>query len=129
MSAQPYKPVTWGDEPASKDKMQQMANNEQWLYGNSPRMLYAAASIKKTSGLKILAGTAWIPATSLYYANVPVYFGSFFSTGCSPVVVMTPNPRNWQNRFTFSCRGIGTLQPDYRGFTAQVTVNESSAGW
>ena len=124
MAALPYKSVSWGVEPISKDKLNQMANNDQWLFENTPRMMYNARGVKKTSGVKILAGIALAPASKTTVTSVAVYFGSFFSQGCTPVVVATPVHASGRTRMHTIVKGIGTGYPDHRGVTLVVTADE-----
>jgi len=119
----PYKPVSWGEEPMSVDKLNQMTNNDQWLFENTPRMKYAAYTLTKNSGLKILATYAYVPPNRNRGTTRGVYFGSFFSVGCQPIVVATPVATNSQRRFFVAVNGIGRAVPDHTG--AQITLQAS----
>lgn len=123
MGATPFKSVTWTDEPVATQKLNAMANNEQWLYENMPRMYYNANGIKRTTGVKVLTGTAYVGASQNDHTGTAVYFGSYFSAGCKPVVVAGLNAYP-QGRLHVVTRGIGVLIPDNRGFEVRVYANE-----
>lgn len=127
MSATPYRPVTWGDnDPLFTDKLNAMTNNDQWLFENMPTMFYNAYNLKRTTGLKMASGLVIIPASRSYWGAAVVYFGDFFSQGCHPVVT-TGLIHQGQLRMHVGVRGISTMHPDNRGFTASVCVNEATA--
>lgn len=119
-----YKAVSWGEEPTSADKLNTMANNEQWLFENTPRMKYSGYNLTKTSGLKILATYALIPATTARGTSRGVYFGSFFSTGCQPIVIAQPVPTNGQRRFFVTVNGINRAVPDHTGAAITCIASE-----
>lgn len=124
MGSTPFKTTYWGDnEPMYTDKLNQMTNNDQWLYENMPAAYFNSQGIRKSSGVKILSGFAFIKATASVGSATTVYFGSYFSSGCKPVVVTSINAYP-QGRFHLWTRGIGTLFPDSRGFEARINVNE-----
>lgn len=116
MAVVPYKAVSWSDnEPLFTSKLNQMANNDQWLYEHTPRMLYTAYNQRKADGLKIASGILMChPAPSGIQQHV-VYFGSFFSEACTPVVV-TGLMHQGEVRMTFGVKGIGQTYVDHRGF-------------
>lgn len=116
MAVVPYKAVSWQDnEPLFTSKLNQMANNDQWLYENTPRMLYTPYNQRRTEGLKIASGILLCnPAPSGIQQHV-VYFGSFFSQACTPVVV-TGLMHQGEVRMTFGVKGIGQTYVDHRGF-------------
>lgn len=120
MATTPYSPVSWGPGPIEAEKLQKMAQNDQWLFENTARMLYLSSGIKKTDGLKIASGKALYgsrPTTN--WTFVDIQFGGFFSTGCSPVVVATPHSRGAHAFYATSIRGItGGDSIDHRGFRA-----------
>lgn len=120
MAATPYKPTTWGDEPVFTDKLNQMANNEQWLYENTPRMMFSAWGIKRTSGVKVLAGIAICQGNQALWSPTSVNFGTFFSSGCKPVVVTGTQPTSSKWRYHTIIKGIGTYYPDHRGIEIHV---------
>jgi hypothetical protein len=123
MSATPYKPVLWSEGPVRVDTLNQMANNDQWLFENTGRMFYYAHSIRRTAGVKILCGMIYMPAAKTHFQNAIQYFPNFFSAGCQPVVVGSLySPQ--QGRIHLVFRGIGREFPDHRGFLVQGAVDE-----
>lgn len=115
MAATAYKPVTWGEEPTTTAKLNQMANNTQWVYENMPRMLFTAYGVKKTTGVKILSGVAIIPASGSTWSSINVSFGTFFTPGCKPVVVTGHQPTSAKWRFQITIQGLSERNIDHRG--------------
>ncbi len=129
MAATPYKPVSWQDnEPLFTSKLNQMTNNEQWLYENTPRMLYTAGALKRSAGVKLASGILLCnPSPSGVQQHV-VYFGSFFSQSCSPTVV-TQLVHQGEVRITFGVKGIGQQSIDHRGFEVLGGAIHHSSTW
>jgi hypothetical protein len=128
LASGPYKPVLFVDSEAiDRDKMNQVANNMQWLFENTPRIKYAAHGFVKASGAKILAGIATVPATNTTFSQTTVYFGSFFSQGCQPVITATPIRNTSRARFEVIVKGIGRVYPDHRGAQIAVMTDEYNA--
>jgi hypothetical protein len=111
-------------EPLDRDKLNQMANNDQWLYENTPRISYNAHGVVKPNGAKILAGMNVAPAVRASVTWASIYFGSFFSQGCRPIVVGTVISGISRTRYELIVRGIGTVFPDHRGCQFAVTTDE-----
>lgn len=125
MASTEYAPISFNaDEPITDDKMNQLSSNVQWIYENTPRVFYNAHGLKKTGGTKILAGMALAPATRTTLSTVTVYFGTFFSQGCKPIVVATPNTLTVRTRLQTVVSGIGTGYPDHRGAEIKITTDE-----
>lgn len=120
MATTPYKAVTWGDEPIFKDKLNQMTNNEQWLFENMPTMSFNTYGIKRTNGIKIMAAIAVVPANKKDWSGTTFNFGTFFSSGCKPVIVTGTQPTGNAWRYQVIIKGIGTYYPDHRGIEINV---------
>lgn len=105
----------WGEEPVGTPKLNQMVNNTQWVYENMPRMMFSAYGVKKTSGVKMLAGIAIVPANGALWSSVDVSFGTYFTPGCKPVVVTGRQPTNGVWRHHVLLRGLSTNNVDHRG--------------
>jgi uncharacterized membrane protein len=104
-----------------------MTANDQWIFENQPNAFYNAHAIKKTSGLKIMAGYVYIQGGKGKHYEKAVYFGNYFSVGCLPVVV-TGQVIQKQSRIHCIIRGLtGEYWPDHRGFTAVVDSDELTA--
>ena len=125
MASTPYKPVSWGTEPITQDKLNTMASNEQWLFENTPRVLYNVDSLKRTSGVKILSGMGLVKTNgSSSFGASNILFGTFFSSGCKPIVVATACTAK-QGRISLVTRGIDhQARPDYRGFQVLLSTAE-----
>lgn len=116
MVAVPYKAISWSDnEPIFTSKLNQMANNDQWLYENAPRMLYTAYNQRRAEGIKIASGILMCSPSKSGIQQHTVRFGSFFSSACTPVVV-TGLMHNGEVRITFGTRGIGKQYIGSDGF-------------
>lgn len=135
MAATPYKPVSWNGEPITLLKLNQMASNDQFLFENTPRVRYFAGGITKDTGTKVLAGKTPFSANAAKAINVNVYFGSFFSSGCHPVVtatIQTGGP--WWSKYV-SIHGLTKGDIDRVGFVAHVKSHEEfkdkieAGGW
>lgn len=125
MVALPYKNVTWPlGAPLVTDKLNQMANNDQWLFENMPRMQYTANNVKRASGVKIIAGQTRYPATyNAEYVGVATLFGNFFTPGCQPIVSATPSSNSSPHRLSVTIcayANSGNEVVDHRGFSAFV---------
>jgi hypothetical protein len=129
LAATPYKPTTWADEPVFKDKLNQMTNNDQWLYENTPRLNFNTYGVKRTSGVKIMAAIAIIPASGKAWSNTTFNFGTFFSSGCRPVVVtgtQVTGPSAWRQHVVITGL-VGDYAPDHRGFRAHAGADKGTS--
>jgi hypothetical protein len=118
LSATPYKSVSWADnEPIFTSKLNTMTNNDQWLFENTPRMVYSSygGAGKRSSQLKIAAGVLTVGANGQNVQTARQLFGSFFSTACKPVVV-TSLAHQGEVRLHWGIKGISTTYVDSRGF-------------
>lgn len=125
MVAQPYKNVTFStNSPLDKDTLNQMANNSQWLFENLPKVTYAATGIKRSAGMKILAGVTPYQPTPWEHTGVVVNFSNFFTPGCQ-VVVVANNVSGYTNRKYASLRALDETEfIDHRGFIAAIGTYE-----
>lgn len=124
MPATPYQPVSFNGEMITTQKMNQMTNNDQWLFENTPRIRYNAAGITRDQSLKVMSGKTPFTISSIDYENVNVYFGSFFSAGCKPVVTaVVETTGGWLRKF-LTIRGANGGELDNTGFIAHITTHE-----
>lgn len=121
----PYSPVTWNaGDFATKERMSQMANNDQWLFENISKVTYRASGINRGQGMKVLAIRTPYGATTARQVRVDVYFGGYFSAGCSPICTATAISHP-QKRLNVTLSGLGgTAFPDAIGCMAQVEADE-----
>lgn len=124
VGAAPYKPVTFNSESLSQAKLQQMANNMQWLFENNPRVRYLPpGGSPRDAGLKIMYGKAPFPIWASGVYDAFIYFGSFFSAGCKPIVTTSLEVTGSRGAKANTIRGLGG-EIDYRGFVARVFTVE-----
>jgi len=126
MSATPYKPVNFSSESLSQTKLQQLANNQQWLFENTPRVRYSASGLTRDSGTKILSGKINYGTSPGDAVEMLVYFGNFFTAGCNPNVVITVQTNGgWLRKFGTIRSLQGLAAPiDHTGFIVHVTTHE-----
>lgn len=126
MGATPFKTLSWGDnEPLYTDKLNAMVNNDQWLFENMPQAKYSAHLLNRQQGIKLVSGFVYLKASANGYSSATAYFGSYFSSGCKPVVVTSLNSYP-QGRIHVVTRGIGTFFPDHRGFEVRAYADEQN---
>lgn len=126
MTAKPYVPTSWGDEPIFTDKLNQMCNNDQWLFENSPRMYYNGYGVKKPSGIKIMGGILVLARSPNRYQTGTYNFGTFFSAGCKPIVTTGINPQGSLSSPSLTITGVSSNIIDYRGFHAMISAGSIS---
>ena len=125
IAASPFKRISWQiNEAITTTKTNAMANNDNWLYENMPRLQYWGA-VKRATGLKMLAGITYLNPAKTNKLGKTITFGSYFSAGCRPIIVTgTQGSNAMRAHCTF--RGISNLNPDHLGFV--VTLYASQAG-
>jgi hypothetical protein len=116
--ATPYKPMSFSEGALSLDDMQQMADNVQYVFENTPRMRYNYSGAAKNGQLRILAGTLMFPATKNTTQYQNAYFGNFFSAGCKPIITTSLAVPAAYNHSIRNLSGVAL--PDHRGFRAYV---------
>lgn len=136
MAMSEYVPMSWNGEPINTDKLNQMCNNSQYLFDRSPRIRYQASGLIRDTGLKVISGkTPFAPDSSHDFVNVPIYFGSFFTSGSHPVVTATIEIVGGSWRKYVSIQGLAGQEIDQTGFMAQVVAHENpvqnvmTGGW
>ena len=119
-----FKAINWTpNEKLAQTKTDQMADNQDWLYNNTPRAIYTLpGGIRRVEGVKIASGRVIVAKrTKTDTAYVGVRFGNFFTTSCQPIVT-TGIVSDFQTRIFCTIHGIGVLHPDYRGFNVGVNI-------
>ena len=103
--------------------MDQLANNVQWLFENTPRAMYTLPSgLRRVEGVRMSAGRVLIPRrTKSDTASATVRFGNFFSSSCEPIIT-TGIVTTHQRKIFVIINGIGRLNPDHTGFQVEVEV-------
>lgn len=122
-----YVPVQWGTERLSAEKLNQMCENDQWLFERTPTVFYNAFGVnKRTGGMKILSGVAMIPAAKTKsQVSKDINFGSYFSQGCKPIIT-TGQVMATGGRYNVILTGLSGIHPDHRGFNMRVIANHLS---
>lgn len=109
-----------------ESKTDQMTDNAEWLFYNTPRAIYTAEKLTRSEGVKIAAGRVIVAKRAKSdSANVRVNFGNFFTARCEPIIT-TGIVSAHQTRIFATIRGIGKLQPDNRGFLVGVNIAAES---
>lgn len=119
-----FKAVNWTpNEKLGETKTNQMADNAQWLYDNTPRAVYTLpGGLRRIEGVRIAAGRVIIAKNKQSDSETTqVRFGNFFSTRCEPIIT-TGIVAEHQARIFCVTNGIGKLQPDHRGFNVSVNI-------
>jgi hypothetical protein len=118
-----FKAVNWTpNEMIGERKTDQMAENVDWLYRNTPRAIYTLpGGLVRNEGVKIAAGRVIIGKKNKDTSSATVRFGNFFAARCEPIVT-TGIVSDDQPRIFATISGIGQLQPDNRGFTVGVNI-------
>lgn len=125
-----YKPISWGNEYISSDKLNIMTSNDQYLFEHMPTVYYNANGIRKQSGgMKIMTGVVPISSTTRAKATSKAfYFGSFFSQGCKPIVTTSISMGASLGTYHVTVDGLGgPRQPDHRGMRVRVFANARNA--
>lgn len=125
MSATGYKPLSWNQgDNITKEKLNQMANNDQWLFDNIPRADYQALGVHKNEGIRIAAGVALIKASTKPWGFTDVHLSNFFSSGSTPIVTTGGAVTTHIRRAIISVNGFGRTHPDNRGFRIWVSLDQ-----
>jgi hypothetical protein len=126
MAALPYKVIAWQPyELMTEDKMNQDAYNVQWLYENTPRILYTSPSINRPTGIKLVSGRLRFDKKNADTAEATVSFGGYFSTGCQPNIT-TGIISNGQRKIHVVLSGISQLYPNENGFRTRIEIAAES---
>lgn len=127
MAVTQYKDISWGDEPISTDKMNQMAQNDKYLNDTMPRVWFRSFGVNRQDRVKVMVGAVLVPKSNSQTSSQRFYFGSYFSQGCIPIIQTAMNPQGTQWKLHHTIKGINSFFPDNVGFTAIVGANESRA--
>lgn len=92
-----------------------MVNNDNWLYENMARVYYNnGGSIKRSTGLKIMAGAIYVAPNKANYMRKTVSFGSYFSAGCKPIITTGLNA-SYGTRSHLTFYGLNGISVDHQG--------------
>lgn len=128
--ATPYKPLSWGNEYISSDKLNDMASNDQYLFERTPTVYYRGFGVsKRTGGMKVMAGVQTFGSSRKKSSVAKDYhFGTFFSQGCKPIVT-TSLSMGTAGRYHVIVSGLGQgpISPDHRGMNLRIIANALTA--
>lgn len=124
-----FRPVAWNPkDPATKAKLTQMAENDQYLFENTANMVYRDLSgIRTTTGLKLIAGVATIGPQSKQSATVNINYSGEFDSGISPIIttgLVATNSNEYPSTITIA--GLGSTMPDDSGFQFRWELRQSA---
>lgn len=121
-----YTPLTWSKGDAvTIERLNQMAENDQFLFEQVVKSKYIFDDAERTSGIKIFARNERFPVTGTKLSQLSVSWDGFFSPDCNPIVnVMVgrmdrnrlwvsakgPGGENWPN--SRGCEIHGVMDPD-----------------
>lgn len=117
-----YRAVSWqAGESFDEGKLDNMTENDKFLYERLVPVNYTAYGLVRTEGLKILSGVIEMPPKNAQHTEVDVEFPpGYFTVGSRPVVTATFQSMH-RRRSMVSIRGRGgNRNPDHSGF--HVTV-------
>ena len=114
-----FRPVAWQpDDDLSMDKLNQMNQNDQYLFDNTANMVYRDVSrIRTTTGLKLIAGVVTIGVGLGQSKSVNVDYAGEYDTGIAPIIttgLIVTNSNEHDSSLTI--RGRGTTLPNDAGF-------------
>jgi hypothetical protein len=113
----------FGDD-ARVDKLNQMANNDQYLFEHLAKIGYRSSAINRETTIKVLAVRTPVSATDARQQRMDIYWNGFFSSGCAPICVATAIAHP-QKRLNVTVSGLGgSILPDARGCMAQIEADE-----
>jgi hypothetical protein len=122
MAATPYRAMTFMPyDLISTDTMNQEVANIQWLFENTPRVLYTTPALKRAEGVKIACGKVAFQKRKSDTAQETVDFGNFFSRNCNPSIT-TGTMSNGQRKIFVVYSGLHGLQPNHQGFRLMVEI-------
>lgn len=121
-----FESVTWNDDDeATPEKLNQMAQNDDYLLSKAIPMLYRVNGLNKSTGLKICAGISSAPVTDFRQTVVEVHFGGFFTAGCTPIVLVSGlSTDKWRAYLSVTGLAQGSLLPTDQGFRCVVSEGE-----
>lgn len=124
MAQNDYRPVSWNGEPISNAKLNQMANNTQFIFERMPKMRYSNGGVIRDTSLKMIAGkTPYVPsATGADWTEAQVLFGTYFTVGCKPIVtaVVADSVSGRRRRLDVRALSGAGSEIDHNGFICHI---------
>lgn len=118
-----FRAINWTpNEMVGERKMDQLAENSDWLYQNTPRAIYTLpGGIRRPEGVKLASGRIVIGKSNDVTVTASVRFGNYFSTQCEPLIT-TGIVNEGQPRIFCVYSGLNRMLPDHRGFEVKVHI-------
>lgn len=116
------------DRPITKDDLDQMQSNLQWLTDNTPRGRFVRNNnTVQEDSLVVLGGSSYIaPRPTENHALAKVRFSTAFDSDCQPSVT-TGVVCNWKNKVHCVVAGPGEVNyPNSSGFDLRVKIQAST---
>lgn len=115
-----YKRLSWGQEPITTNKLNDMVGNSDYLYDHSVTALYDVLGITRDSGISIRCGYTKVVNTDNWYQALGVYYTRPFLPGVRPVV-LTSLAIDSTAQLSYGIKGLDERAvPDHRGFTIHL---------
>lgn len=127
MSSTPFKVISWAPlDPITKDKLDAMVSNDNWLRDNMTVARYSASGLNRTTGIRIFSGMASVKSSKSASRTVNVNFGSYFSQSCNPIVT-TGIVSKSQRQIFVTIDGPGSKPtPTRDGFQIHVMIGSNN---
>lgn len=130
MASTAFKVVSWSPlDPITKDKLDAMVSNDNFLKDNMISGQYSRGSINRRTGLRVLTGIMPVPShpKSGSYDKV-VNLGTFFSQNCMPMITTGIYSQHHRKVFV-TIDGPGNVKyPTSSSFAMHVRVEGAKAG-
>lgn len=121
--------LNWGDELVSTGKLNNMVENDNYLFEKSITGYYNALGIIRDTGLSFRTG--WINglATENMGVTIANYYTKPFLPGARPVIVLGIAADVYYDIF-YAVTGLdGRVVPDHRGFNLRAWQNRVQPTW
>lgn len=108
--------INWGDEPITSDKLNDMVENDNYLFENTLSGFYDALGIIRDSGLTYRCGYINSIKTESLKQTIAFYYSKPFMPGARPVII-TGEASSGLMAIFHAVRGLDNRAvPDHRGF-------------
>lgn len=120
--------MSWGKEPITAQKLNDMVDNMDYLYEKMLTGYYDINGLTRDSGLTIRIGHVKVPQTENTANDVVHFFSRPFMPGTRPVVLISL-ASEYFNRIFIAMRGLdGRATADHRGFVATFSQDRTPGG-
>lgn len=111
------------------DKLNQMSENDKFLFENTANMTYySLGKVRTTTSLKLVAGVVSLAAARSQSGAVNVSYAGEFNSNTSPIVTTGLVVTNANDHFSLvTIRGLNTSLPSDSGFQFRWETRKGSA--